>query len=147
MDTLTAPPNSENQIHNEMRFKRRPTYSMEASILISGDVLNAADHTRGMGEIRDIVLCSLGRMEAVGGLMISRSVVLTRRSMRSPNCEFTANEGTRQEPSHKREQVTLNDLCWYILGTSTKQGPARLLKSCICFDSCTFMILRISTFN
>ena len=61
---------------------------------ISGHALNAADHTRESGEICVFAICPLDRKETgpVGEPMMSLSVVTTRLSMRSPNCEFTANK-------------------------------------------------------
>ena len=71
--------------------------------------LNAADHTRGTGAIRGFDPCALDRPEGPEGIrepVINRSVVTTRFSMRSLNCDLTASEWSRQRSiPRKRQQL------------------------------------------
>ena len=71
--------------------------------------LNAADHTRGTGSIRDFVPCTFDRAEwAVAGraVVMNLSVVTTRLSIRSLNCGFTMQTSSRQRNYlQKREQA------------------------------------------
>src|SRR5260221_12623454 len=71
---------------------------MDAWMKMSRCTLDAADHTRGTGAIRGFVPCTLNRAEwgeAVRGPVINLSVVTTRLSMRSMNCDSTTNRVVR----------------------------------------------------
>lgn len=71
---------------------------MEAWMEMSRFTLNAADHTRGTGAIRDFVPCALDRAEwAAAGRepVMNLSVVTTRLSIRSLNCGFTMHTSSR----------------------------------------------------
>jgi len=74
---------------------------MEVWIEMLGFVLNAADHMRGTGAIRGFALDALDREEGPGAEIVREpvtnlSVVTTRLSIRSLNCEFTTNKPNRQ---------------------------------------------------
>jgi hypothetical protein len=78
--------------------RERVAYSMEAWIEMSRFTLNAADHTRGTGVIRDFAPCALDRAEWVAAgreFVMNLSVVTTRLSIRSLNCDFTMHTSNR----------------------------------------------------
>ena len=68
---------------------------MEAWMKMSRCTLNAADHMRGTGVIRGFAACALDRAGAeavrVREPVMNLSVVTTRLSIRSLNCDFTEN--------------------------------------------------------
>jgi len=92
---------------NEMKFGTNATYSMEAWMKISRFTLNAAAHTRGTGAISGSVPCALdceGLAEAVRAPVRNLSVVTTRLSMRSLNCDLTSNTCNRQRTTYSRDK-------------------------------------------
>ena len=108
-----------------MRVERQTTYSIEACMVMSRDVLKATDHARGAGAIRDFAPCELDRDEgAAREPMMKRSVVTIRLLMRALYCGITANnEQMMRSKGHSKDSK------------GNHQKRALLVHPCLAFET------------
>jgi len=100
---------------------------MDAWMKMSRWTLDAADHKRGTGAIRGFVPCTLNRAEwgeAGREPVINMSVVATRLSMRSMNCDSTTNKSSRQRDIPQTRQQLPETVS---AGTSLGLSPPRIV--------------------